>query len=260
MSRGQNRQSPAPKRSPFWSGKLIAIVTFIVSIFAGLAAFSGSVITSVNNLKALFFSDLEITITEASATVPSASPSSGNDYLVPVNFVVVVKGGRSDSKLDCYGELSSGGQNLASTTTKTPNNVAVSPSSLHEKNLTVVNFRLDCGKYGKTPVTPVSLTVAKSGTVTTSPTSIPRPTQSFKVCMGNGGGPSCTTGAAAYYTCDQYNAIGGGAKSTYDTLSKKFCEYKDGDNTVLAPSKVIVNSSLSGGQCGWTTFTVICDP
>jgi len=128
--------------------------------------------------------------------------------------------------------------------------------SLDKTDLTVENFKLDCGKYGKTPVTPVNVSVA----TVKSPAAPTRPTESFKVCAGNGGGPSCAAGAALYLTCAQYRAIGGGAKSTYDALGKQFCEYKDGIDTKLTSNKVIPVSSLGGGECGWTIFTVICNP
>jgi hypothetical protein len=85
-------------------------------------------------------------------------------------------------------------------------------------------------------------------------------TQSFKVCAGNGGGPSCQATAAAYYTCDQYRNIGGGAQVTYDTLGKRFCEYKQDGKSILAPYKVLHDFSVAGGECGWTGFTVICNP
>src|SRR5262249_43944680 len=38
----------------------------------------------------------------------------------------------------------------------------------------------------------------------------PKTQTSYKVCMGNGGGPNCLSGAQAAYNCDFYKGIGGG--------------------------------------------------
>jgi hypothetical protein len=271
--KGQNQEGDATKRSSsLW--RVVGIFTVLGTIAAGIAAFSGNIITSIQNVKTLFFPDTKITVGDAAGSIPNPLSSGEDDYFLPIKFSVVVEGGKSDTKPECSGELSSGGLSLSSTEGKNPKlfleigrqvemlNVGVSRSSLNQRDLTVLNFRLDCGNLGKSPVTPVNLTVASVVTVAPekSPTVAARPTQSFKVCMGNGGGPSCAGGANAYFTCDQYNAIGGGAKSTYDTLAKKFCEYQEGGKAILGPNKVIVNSSLGGDQCGWTTFTVVCNP
>ncbi len=85
-------------------------------------------------------------------------------------------------------------------------------------------------------------------------------TQRYKVCAGNGGGPSCANGVDAYYTCDEYDKIGGGGPKTQEILVKQFCEYTEDGKLQIAPSKFIHNISVGGGQCGWTSFTVICNP
>lgn len=92
------------------------------------------------------------------------------------------------------------------------------------------------------------------------PPSTPRGTQTFKICTGNGGGPSCISGSTGYYTCAQYSAIGGGGQSTYDILGRRFCAYMEGGKPKVAPYKVIAAPSRSGGECGWTEFTVTCNP
>lgn len=82
----------------------------------------------------------------------------------------------------------------------------------------------------------------------------------YKVCMGNGGGPSCASGADAVFNCDTYSKMGGGAPVTYDILAHKFCDYSDNGTIKLAPHKVDVTYNVGGGQCGWTAFRVICNP
>src|SRR5262249_1380763 len=78
------------------------------------------------------------------------------------------------------------------------------------------------------------------------------PTRVFKVCIGTGGGASCLSGADAYFDCDRYGQMGGGSKMTYDTLRKMFCQDDSG--------VVTHDSSVGGGYCGWTQFTVACYP
>jgi hypothetical protein len=74
------------------------------------------------------------------------------------------------------------------------------------------------------------------------------------ICAGNGGGASCLGPGVVAYTCDEYNAIGGGGDATYNTFNKRFCN--GGPET--AKINVRHNFSRGGGQCGWTSFTVIC--
>jgi hypothetical protein len=81
----------------------------------------------------------------------------------------------------------------------------------------------------------------------------------FNVCMGNGGGPSCSGSSTVTYTCDQYNAIGGGSQQTIKVLGERFCKYYDvNGQQQQMPYNVVHLSSVSGGQCGWTLFSVIC--
>jgi hypothetical protein len=81
----------------------------------------------------------------------------------------------------------------------------------------------------------------------------------FNVCMGNGGGPSCSASGTVTYTCAQYNAIGGGADATYKALGDRFCKYYDANGQQQQmPYSVVHLSSVAGGQCGWTLFTVTC--
>jgi hypothetical protein len=84
-----------------------------------------------------------------------------------------------------------------------------------------------------------------------------RPPRTFSVCAGNGGGPSCA-GDNAYYTCDQYNAMGGGAQRTYTELGNRLCKYNDNGQEKIGNASVVHLSSVSGGQCGWTRFSVTC--
>ena len=86
------------------------------------------------------------------------------------------------------------------------------------------------------------------------------PRKVVKVCMGNGGGPSCAGGADAVYNCDAYSAMGGGSKLTYDTLAQRFCQYNDNGTIKTYPNQVIVTYNVGGGQCGWTAFQVTCNP
>jgi hypothetical protein len=262
--RNQIERDRAPQRGPKRWRTLIAIATVCASAAAGIAAFSSNIAAIFQNVQKIFVSDVKITLSDAKTTIPTPAPKGSVDYLLPIDFFVVVEGGSASTAPTCSGELSSGSINLPGIGAKNPNisleigrqheklNVAVSSVSLDTTDLTLANFRLDCGKYGRTPVTPVNVSVATVKPPAATPTEPTRPTESFKVCAGNGGGPSCAAGAQLYLTCAEYRAIGGGAKSTYDALAKRFCQ--------LAPNKVIPVSSLSGGECGWTTFTVICNP
>jgi hypothetical protein len=81
--------------------------------------------------------------------------------------------------------------------------------------------------------------------------------RTFSVCAGNGGGPSCA-GDNVYLTCDQYNAIGGGAPRTLTELGNRLCKYNDNGQERIGNANVIHLSSVGGGQCGWTRFTVTC--
>jgi len=76
----------------------------------------------------------------------------------------------------------------------------------------------------------------------------------INVCMGNGGGDNCLGPGVVSYSCDAYSAIGGGAEQTYVALSQRFCNGKP----ATAKTNVRHNFSHSGGQCGWTSFTVTC--
>jgi len=78
------------------------------------------------------------------------------------------------------------------------------------------------------------------------------PRRIIKVCMGNGGGSSCLNGANASYDCNAYNNMGGGAPRTIEILKQMFCQ--NGSSTVVNTYNV------GGGQCGWTEFTVTCNP
>jgi hypothetical protein len=76
----------------------------------------------------------------------------------------------------------------------------------------------------------------------------------INVCMGNGGGDNCLGPGVVSYSCDAYNAIGGGAEQTYVALNQRFCNGKP----ATAKTNVRHNFSHTGGQCGWTSFTVTC--
>ena len=88
--------------------------------------------------------------------------------------------------------------------------------------------------------------------------SLNTPRKVVRVCMGNGGGDNCLSGADAHYDCDAYKAMGGGNKETLRVLAERFCGYSDnGDHNVYEP-KIIVYQNNKGGECGWTGFQVTC--
>jgi hypothetical protein len=93
------------------------------------------------------------------------------------------------------------------------------------------------------------------------PPSSPRAQQKvIKVCMGNGGGPSCAVGADVVYDCQMYEGIGRGSQLTVDTLSQLFCQYYDNGTMKIAHHKVIPIYNVAGGECGLTMFQVTCNP
>jgi hypothetical protein len=94
----------------------------------------------------------------------------------------------------------------------------------------------------------------------TPPQSNPRPPKVVKVCMGNGGGTNCLSGAGAQFDCNAYNGMGGGAQKTYDTLATMFCSYVENGASKVAPHNIVVVQNNGGGQCGWTAFQVTCNP
>jgi len=259
----------------------------LAAVLTAVAAVTGTIVTLRNNIADLIgWQATKITLRDATSTVANPVPSD-----IPISFVVVVnrgtkeiectgEGSAIDTATDSYSILSSSGARISRVSIAEGEQAKLinlqAPPNAGTLNLSVLNFRLDCAGFGKTAYARVNVTVSKQVASaepqsqpppTPLPTPLPNPkpepihpTQSFKVCSGNGGGPSCQSGAAAYYTCDQYSSIGGGSQRTYDVLARKFCEYSDAGTTKLRPNKVIVNSSVSGGQCGWTTFTVICNP
>jgi hypothetical protein len=83
-------------------------------------------------------------------------------------------------------------------------------------------------------------------------------TKTYKVCMGNGGGPNCLSGSNASYNCNFYNGVGGGAPKTYEWLAEQFCKYNDSGTIKTAAHHVSVTYDVGGGQCGWTAFQVDC--
>jgi hypothetical protein len=73
----------------------------------------------------------------------------------------------------------------------------------------------------------------------------------MKVCMGNGGGANCLSGADAKFDCDHYKAMGGGGEpQTQTALATQFCPSKRGTITVYQDN--------TGGECGWTGFELTC--
>jgi hypothetical protein len=103
---------------------------------------------------------------------------------------------------------------------------------------------------------------AKEPTQTTtqpSPSPSPPPHKVVRVCMGNGGGDNCLSGASAHYDCDAYKAMGGGGQRTTDTLADRFCGYTENGVHKVYPNNIIVYQNNGGGQCGWTGFEVTCN-
>ena len=81
-----------------------------------------------------------------------------------------------------------------------------------------------------------------------------------KVCMGEGGGNSCTAGAGASYDCNAYSDMGGGAQKTYDFLADNFCGYTNNFGThKVYPHHISVYQNNGGGKCGWVGLQVTCN-
>jgi hypothetical protein len=233
--------------------------SLLAAAFAGVVTFSGNLVTLRDNIYKLFIGEpATITLTNATSIISKDAPS-----IMPIRFTVVVEHENKD--IQCSGEGSGTDSILSSKEPKISIaegkqskiiSLEIPPIAMKNFKYDLLNFRLDCDHFGKTPYIPVDITVQNI-----EQQKLPSaPTQSFKVCAGNGGGPSCQATAAAYYTCDQYRSIGGGAQITYDTLGNRFCEYKQDGKSTLAPYRVLHDFSVAGGECGWTGFTVICNP
>lgn len=92
-------------------------------------------------------------------------------------------------------------------------------------------------------------------------TSVPKlASQQTRVCFGNGGGSNCKNGAQANYDCAFYRKIGGGDQRTKDWLGEQLCTTIEGGRTKVMPFTVSVYQNNGGGECGWTGFTVTCNP
>jgi hypothetical protein len=89
--------------------------------------------------------------------------------------------------------------------------------------------------------------------------SVVPPHKVVRICMGEGGGTNCSSGASASYDCDAYKAMGGGSQKTYDVLSDRFCGYTDKGVRKIYPHNIIVYQNNGGGKCGWTGFEVTCN-
>ena len=74
--------------------------------------------------------------------------------------------------------------------------------------------------------------------------------KTVKVCMGNGGGNNCQSGANANFDCNFYRSIGGGGPQTAPALAANFCPSKRANVTLYQDN--------GGGECGWTGFEVTC--
>jgi hypothetical protein len=256
----------AKSRGPF-----VALLLVVGAVIGFLAGLSDNVIKLVTNVaKLIGYEPVTISLPAATMTIRNPSPVADRSSL-PILFTVVVAGHRSN--IECEGEaegqgyhdeqikLSSEGEATASIDTGRQRKLLTLRGSIpQDLNFTLLNFRLNCGSFGRTDWVPVDVVVEKAEVPEPNSPPANRPRQSFRVCTGNGGGESCAAGADAYLTCAEYRAIGGGAQATYDTLGKRFCQYKDGDKTVLMPNQVIHNFSRAGGECGWTGFTVVCNP
>jgi hypothetical protein len=244
-----------------------------LAVFVAVVTFSDHLVKLRDNIYKLFIGEpAKITLTNATSTISKDAPS-----IMPVRFIVVVEHENKDIR--CSGEGSGGegsGPDLMLSSKDSKISIAEGKQSkrinleipgteMQNFKFDLVNFRLDCDHFGKTPYIPVDVIAQNIPVNATAQNAEPqRPpsaaTKSFKVCAGNGGGPSCQATSDAYYTCAQYRNIGGGAQTTYDTLGKRFCEYKQDGNSILAPYKVLHDFSVAGGECGWTGFTVICNP
>ncbi|WP_156526843.1 hypothetical protein [Bradyrhizobium sp.] len=94
-----------------------------------------------------------------------------------------------------------------------------------------------------------------------SPTLQPSPPlhKVTRVCMGNGGGNNCSSGANAQFDCNAYKAMGGGGQKTTDELASRFCGYVENGVHKIYPNTVTVYQNNGGGECGWTGFEVTCN-
>lgn len=250
---------PKPVRSAWKT--LLRIGSAVLAAFAVAVTFSDQLVRFKDNIsKLLNIEPAKITLTNATSTVSKGAPS-----VIPVKFTVVVEHEKND--LQCSGEGSGMDVMLSSSDDRKVSiaegkqskelRLEIPSGAVTNFRYDLLSFRLSCDHhFGKTPYIPVNVEVQNI-----EPQRQPSaPTQSYKVCAGNGGGPSCQANAAAYYTCAQYRSIGGGAQATYDTLGRRLCEYQKDGQSALAPYKVLHDFSVAGGECGWTGFTVICNP
>jgi hypothetical protein len=103
-------------------------------------------------------------------------------------------------------------------------------------------------------------TLAAKEPATTVPQPLSNQKMTYKVCMGNGGGPSCMNGADAYFDCDFYRSVGGGGNATTKFLGERFCKINENGKVRQLNYSVRVYQNNAGGQCGWTGFEVTCTP
>jgi hypothetical protein len=82
----------------------------------------------------------------------------------------------------------------------------------------------------------------------------------FRVCMGEGGGNNCSSGANASFDCNQYGGMGGGGERTTTELGARFCSTAVNGQKKQQPFDVKVFQNNGGGKCGWTGFLVTCNP
>jgi hypothetical protein len=119
--------------------------------------------------------------------------------------------------------------------------------------------QIDRGSYKDFSSCLIRMTELLLSTVKQEPPPPPRPHKVVKVCMGNGGGANCLSGAGAAYDCNTYRGMGGGASQTYDVLADRFCGYYEGHIRKVDPHNIIVTQDNGGGECGWTAFEVTCN-
>jgi hypothetical protein len=93
-----------------------------------------------------------------------------------------------------------------------------------------------------------------------SPKGTARPTPKVtRVCMGEGGGNNCLGAAEAKFNCDVYYRWGAGGKMTQN-LGENFCTTTANGSKQQQPFDVQVFHNTDGGKCGWTGYTVTCNP
>jgi hypothetical protein len=144
-----------------WSRSLIAGVTVVTTVVAGIAAFSGNVMSIRDNFGKLFQSEpVKITVREATAT-------EGGFKIMFIDFVVR-REGRADVTPVCRGEgIADDGRHYFSLQDHSipvgmgdeAMSSEVGSAIGDDRTPNTLNFRLDCGVFGFTPWIPAKVKI-----------------------------------------------------------------------------------------------------